>query len=252
MPCKRQTARTELTHILPSFLDAPGGPLAALSRRCIYKNTLAPQPPGSQDRLDPNFRKKNRVTEVRLTRFSPSPSSCSTPAFGSPLFPWHSPLSPCSPSGPGNRRTKVLRPRRLRTTLPHIISLTLTWLGIPMSSYDQIIPSKHPIQRPYDEEKEDEGEFMPGIGGGGIGRVKIADFGLSKVVWEESTMTALRHRRLHGARDRQGRAVLQVGRHVGPLGCVLYTLLCGFPALLRRRVDLGAHPKRWPRATTPF
>jgi serine/threonine-protein kinase RCK2 len=52
-----------------------------------------------------------------------------------------------------------------------------------------IIPSKVPIHRPYDEEKVDEGEFIPGVGGGGIGRVKIADFGLSKVVWNEETMT---------------------------------------------------------------
>lgn len=52
-----------------------------------------------------------------------------------------------------------------------------------------IIPSKHPIQRPYDEEKEDEGEFRPGVGGGGIGLVKLADFGLSKVIWDEVTQT---------------------------------------------------------------
>jgi serine/threonine protein kinase len=52
-----------------------------------------------------------------------------------------------------------------------------------------IIPSKHPIHRPYDEEKEDEGEFKPGVGGGGIGMVKLADFGLSKVIWDEVTQT---------------------------------------------------------------
>lgn len=52
-----------------------------------------------------------------------------------------------------------------------------------------IIPSKHPIHRPYDEEKEDEGEFKPGVGGGGIGLVKLADFGLSKVIWDEVTQT---------------------------------------------------------------
>lgn len=40
-----------------------------------------------------------------------------------------------------------------------------------------------------DEPKEDEGEFVSGLGGGGIGRVKIADFGLSKVVWDKHTMT---------------------------------------------------------------
>lgn len=40
-----------------------------------------------------------------------------------------------------------------------------------------------PPQQPEDDDdepKEDEGEFVPGLGGGGIGRIKIADFGLSK------------------------------------------------------------------------
>src|SRR4051794_20902822 len=46
-----------------------------------------------------------------------------------------------------------------------------------------IVPNPHPNKRPYDEDKVDEGLFIPGVGGGGIGRVKIADFGLSKVVW---------------------------------------------------------------------
>src|SRR5882757_1238824 len=41
-----------------------------------------------------------------------------------------------------------------------------------------IIPSKVPPQKQFDEEKEDEGEFIPGVGGGGIGKVKIAEYGL--------------------------------------------------------------------------
>src|SRR5262245_59481048 len=59
----------------------------------------------------------------------------------------------------------------------------LLFNAIPMK------PSPNPINRPYDEGKVDEGIFIPGVGGGGIGRVKIADFGLSKVVWNEETMT---------------------------------------------------------------
>lgn len=43
-----------------------------------------------------------------------------------------------------------------------------------------IIPSKNP-KNLFDEDKMDEGEFLPGVGGGGIGLVKLADFGLSKV-----------------------------------------------------------------------
>ena len=45
--------------------------------------------------------------------------------------------------------------------------------------------SAPPPMQPGDDDKEDEGEFIEGVGGGGIGRVKIADFGLSKVVWDQ-------------------------------------------------------------------
>lgn len=90
------------------------------------------------------------------------------------------------------------------------------------------IPSKNPVKRPYDEDKEDEGEFRPGIGGGGIGRVKIADFGLSKIVWERNTKTPC---------GTVGYAAPEIVRDehysksvdMWALGCVLYTLLCGFP-----------------------
>ncbi|KAK0490718.1 Pkinase-domain-containing protein [Armillaria novae-zelandiae] len=91
-----------------------------------------------------------------------------------------------------------------------------------------IIPSKQPVHRPYDEEKEDEGEFVPGVGGGGIGRVKIADFGLSKVVWNEETMTPC------GTVGYTAPEIVKDERYsksvdMWALGCVLYTLLCGFP-----------------------
>ncbi|EPQ59363.1 Pkinase-domain-containing protein [Gloeophyllum trabeum ATCC 11539] len=91
-----------------------------------------------------------------------------------------------------------------------------------------IVPSKNPVQRQYDEEKEDEGEFIPGVGGGGIGRVKIADFGLSKVVWDEQTMTPC------GTVGYTAPEIVKDERYsksvdMWALGCVLYTLLCGFP-----------------------
>ncbi|EGX95480.1 calcium/calmodulin-dependent protein kinase, putative [Cordyceps militaris CM01] len=44
-------------------------------------------------------------------------------------------------------------------------------------------------KQPGDEEKADEGEFIVGVGAGGIGEIKIADFGLSKIVWDKQTMT---------------------------------------------------------------
>ncbi|OBZ83126.1 Serine/threonine-protein kinase srk1, partial [Choanephora cucurbitarum] len=80
----------------------------------------------------------------------------------------------------------------------------------------------------FDEPKEDEGEFMPGIGGGGIGAVKIADFGLSKVVWDQHTMTPC------GTVGYTAPEIVKDQRYsksvdMWALGCVLYTLLCGFP-----------------------
>ncbi|KAF9308806.1 hypothetical protein BG003_010576 [Podila horticola] len=89
-----------------------------------------------------------------------------------------------------------------------------------------IIPSP-PGARP-DDEKEDEGVFLPGVGGGGIGRVKIADFGLSKVVWNEQTMTPC------GTVGYTAPEIVKDQRYsksvdMWAIGCVLYTLLCGFP-----------------------
>ncbi|KAG0239291.1 hypothetical protein BGX31_002856 [Mortierella sp. GBA43] len=90
-----------------------------------------------------------------------------------------------------------------------------------------IIPSP-PGSRPEEDDKEDEGVFQPGIGGGGIGRVKIADFGLSKVVWNEQTMTPC------GTVGYTAPEIVKDERYsksvdMWAMGCVLYTLLCGFP-----------------------
>jgi serine/threonine protein kinase len=119
---------------------------------------------------------------------------------------------------------KSLRSRRL-TSLCHYSDIkpeNLLFERIP------IVPSKHPIQRPYDEEKEDEGQFVHGRGGGGIGLVKIADFGLSKIVWDEVTQTPC------GTVGYTAPEIVKDERYsksvdMWALGCVLYTLLCGFP-----------------------
>ncbi|KAH9960504.1 kinase-like domain-containing protein [Russula dissimulans] len=100
-----------------------------------------------------------------------------------------------------------------------------------------IIPSKNPIIRQYDEEKEDEGEFIPGVGGGGIGRVKIADFGLSKVIWNEETMTPC------GTVGYTAPEIVKDERYsksvdMWALGCVLYTLLCGFPPFYDESINV--------------
>lgn len=100
-----------------------------------------------------------------------------------------------------------------------------------------IIPSKNPMHRPYDEEKEDEGEFLDGVGGGGIGRVKIADFGLSKIIWDEQTMTPC------GTVGYTAPEIVKDERYsksvdMWALGCVLYTLLCGFPPFYDESINI--------------
>ncbi|KAI8993344.1 kinase-like domain-containing protein [Pilobolus umbonatus] len=80
----------------------------------------------------------------------------------------------------------------------------------------------------YLHQEKGVGEFIPGIGGGGIGQVKIADFGLSKVVWDQHTMTPC------GTVGYTAPEIVKDQRYTKPvdmwaLGCVLYTLLCGFP-----------------------
>ncbi|RCH99019.1 hypothetical protein CU098_008686 [Rhizopus stolonifer] len=87
-----------------------------------------------------------------------------------------------------------------------------------------------------DEPKEDEGEFVPGVGGGGIGKVKIADFGLSKIVWDKQTMTPC------GTVGYTAPEIVRDERYsksvdMWALGCVLYTMLCGFPPFYDESID---------------
>jgi serine/threonine protein kinase len=74
----------------------------------------------------------------------------------------------------------------------------------------------------------DEGEFIKGVGAGGIGKIKIADFGLSKIVWDSQTMTPC------GTVGYTAPEIVKDERYsksvdMWAMGCVLYTLLCGFP-----------------------
>lgn len=91
------------------------------------------------------------------------------------------------------------------------------------------IPSKTRKLKPTDEEdKADEGEFVADVGAGGIGVIKIADFGLSKVIWDSQTMTPC------GTVGYTAPEIVKDERYsksvdMWALGCVLYTLLCGFP-----------------------
>ncbi|KAL2021588.1 hypothetical protein VTK56DRAFT_6941 [Thermocarpiscus australiensis] len=100
------------------------------------------------------------------------------------------------------------------------------------------IPSKNPKpKQPGDEDKVDEGEFIKGVGGGGIGQIKIADFGLSKIVWDNHTMTPC------GTVGYTAPEIVKDERYskavdMWALGCVLYTLLCGFPPFYDESIEV--------------
>ncbi len=91
------------------------------------------------------------------------------------------------------------------------------------------VPTRSPKPRSAeDEDKADEGEFIKGVGSGGIGVIKIADFGLSKIIWDSQTMTPC------GTVGYTAPEIVKDERYsksvdMWALGCVLYTLLCGFP-----------------------
>lgn len=101
-----------------------------------------------------------------------------------------------------------------------------------------VVPAKQPKpKQPGDEDKVDEGEFIPGQGAGGIGQVKIADFGLSKIVWENKTTTPC------GTVGYTAPEIVKDERYsksvdMWALGCVLYTLLCGFPPFYDESIEV--------------
>ncbi|KAI2782570.1 CAMK/CAMK1 protein kinase [Daldinia loculata] len=101
-----------------------------------------------------------------------------------------------------------------------------------------LVPSKKPTpKQPGDEDKVDEGEFVKGVGAGGIGKIKIADFGLSKVVWDDQTMTPC------GTVGYTAPEIVKDERYsksvdMWALGCVLYTLLCGFPPFYDESIEV--------------
>lgn len=100
------------------------------------------------------------------------------------------------------------------------------------------VPSKQPKpKQPGDEDKADEGEFIHGLGAGGIGQIKIADFGLSKIVWDNQTMTPC------GTVGYTAPEIVKDERYsksvdMWALGCVLYTLLCGFPPFYDESIEV--------------
>lgn len=92
-------------------------------------------------------------------------------------------------------------------------------------------------RRSDDPHKKDEGEFKVGIGGGGIGIVKLADFGLSKQIWRDGTKTpcgTIGYSAPEIIRDQKYSKEVDMWG----IGCVLYTLLCGFPPFYDEKIDV--------------
>lgn len=102
-----------------------------------------------------------------------------------------------------------------------------------------IIPSKQKKLRRSDDpnSKIDEGEFLNGVGGGGIGLIKLADFGLSKQIWFDETKTPC------GTVGYTAPEIVKDENYskevdMWAIGCVLYTLLCGFPPFYDEKIDV--------------
>ncbi|KAL3229131.1 hypothetical protein RNJ44_02218 [Nakaseomyces bracarensis] len=87
--------------------------------------------------------------------------------------------------------------------------------------------------------KVDEGKFNPGFGGGGIGKVRLTDFGLSRLMDPEETGAKtpcgtfgyIAPEVLHQYQIDPYRSDSSYSYKVDiwAIGCILYTMLCGFP-----------------------
>ncbi|KAK6984292.1 kinase-like domain-containing protein, partial [Favolaschia claudopus] len=71
-----------------------------------------------------------------------------------------------------------------------------------------------------------EGLFLPGIGGGGVGIVKIADFGASCVLWHRKT-TKFQGTDTYSAPEKLVGKFYGRAADMWALGCVLYIMLSG-------------------------
>ena len=93
-------------------------------------------------------------------------------------------------------------------------------------------PNIAPAVRPNDlEDKTDEGHFIAGLGSGGIGLIKIADFGLARVCLDSqitTTKTTTGGTTAYNAPEVIRGEASNKSVDLWSLGCVLYILLCGF------------------------
>jgi serine/threonine protein kinase len=109
-----------------------------------------------------------------------------------------------------------------------------------------LLPSKVPKRTHRGEEnKLDEGDFVAGVGSGGIGSVKLADFGFSKMILGNLAATPC------GTMGYAAPEIVDDQKYstsvdMWALGCVLFALLAGYPPfydpnikLLMKRVSKG-------------
>ncbi|WPK23682.1 hypothetical protein PUMCH_000924 [Australozyma saopauloensis] len=111
--------------------------------------------------------------------------------------------------------------------------------------------AKAALRASDDESKVDEGKFVPGVGGGCIGAIKLADFGLAKQLKYDLLSTKRANNLktpcgtagytapevIHCGVDTKKRFKSSTSRSnyyskavdIWSLGCFLYTILCGFP-----------------------
>lgn len=131
---------------------------------------------------------------------------------------------------------------QLAIAVKHLHQLGVVHRDIKLENilYESIdyIPSKIPCYRKSDNKatKMDEGEFIKGKGGAGIGCIKLTDFGLSKKIIMNSTTTPC------GTLGYTAPEVLTKDHYstkvdIWGIGCVLYTLLCGFAPFYEEDAD---------------
>lgn len=123
---------------------------------------------------------------------------------------------------------------------------------------------KKALRASDDESKKDEGAFKPGVGGGGIGTIKLADFGLAKQLRYDIAAPGKKQSNLktpcgtagytapeviHCGVERKRRFKSSTSKSnfyskavdIWSLGCFLYTVLCGFPPFYDDNHDVLTH-----------
>ncbi|CCK71926.1 serine/threonine protein kinase RCK2 KNAG_0I01360 [Huiozyma naganishii CBS 8797] len=133
--------------------------------------------------------------------------------------------------------------RQLGVAVKHLHSIGIVHRDIKPENllYEPIkyIANPHPKLRESDDPntKLDEGVFILGVGSGGIGTVKLTDFGLSKQIYHDNTKTpcgTVGYTAPEVVKDE--RYSMQVD--LWGIGCVLYTMLCGFPPFYDDKIDV--------------